>query len=64
MDRREIVAGLRLPEGPVAMPDGSVLLVGVERGCLVRVSPDGTIQVAAYLGNGQPERSGVRRAPR
>ncbi len=59
MDRREIVAGLRLPEGPVAMPDSFVLLVEIERGCLVRVWPDGTIQVAAYLGDGQPERSGV-----
>lgn len=63
MDRREIVAGLRLPERLVAMPDGSVLLVGVERGCLVRVWPDGTIRMAAYLGDGQPERSGVRPAP-
>lgn len=64
MDRREIAAGLRLPERLVAMPDGSVLLVEIERGCLVRVRPDGTIQVVAYLGDGQPERSGVRPAPR
>ena len=37
----EVVAtGLRFPEGPVAMPDGSVLLVEIARGTLTRVSPD------------------------
>ena len=34
---REICRGLLFPEGPVAMEDGSVLLVEIERGTLTRV---------------------------
>jgi gluconolactonase len=34
---------LRAPEGPVALPDGTWLIVegGAERGCVTRLSPDG-----------------------
>ncbi|MGQ3229842.1 MAG: SMP-30/gluconolactonase/LRE family protein, partial [Blastomonas fulva] len=35
-----VTEGLRFPEGPVAMPDGSVVLVEIERGCVTRVLPD------------------------
>ena len=52
MTLREIASGLRFPEGPVAMPDGSVILVEIERGCLLRVLPDGAKQVVAQLGGG------------
>ena len=52
MALREIASGLRFPEGPVAMPDGSVILVEIERGCLLRVLPDGAKQVVAQLGGG------------
>ena len=38
-----IARGLRFPEGPIAMPDGSVLLVEIERGTLSRVTPDGKV---------------------
>jgi gluconolactonase len=48
----EITRGLRFPEGPVAMPDGSVLLVEIERKTLSRVTPDGGIHVVASLGGG------------
>jgi len=48
----EITRGLRFPEGPVAMPDGSVLLVEIERKTLSRVTPDGRIHVVASLGGG------------
>ena len=49
----EVVAtGLRFPEGPVALADGSVLLVEIARGTLTRVSPDGTLAVVAELGGG------------
>ncbi len=34
------------------MPDGSVLLVEIERGTLSRVQPDGTIEVVAETGGG------------
>src|SRR5437762_8747680 len=49
---REITAGLRFPEGPVAMPDGSVILVEIERRTLSRVTPDEKIHVIATLGGG------------
>ena len=49
---RQITAGLRFPEGPVAMPDGSVILVEIERRTLSRVTPDGKIHVIATLGGG------------
>ncbi len=32
-----VTDGLRFPEGPVAMPDGSVLVVEIERKTLTRV---------------------------
>ena len=49
---REIASGLQFPEGPVAMPDGSVLLVEIARGTLTRVTPDGRVQVVATPGGG------------
>lgn len=49
---REIAQGLRFPEGPVALPDGSVLVVEVRAGTLARVAPDGTVSVAATTGGG------------
>jgi gluconolactonase len=35
--------GLRNPEGPVALPDGTWLIVegGAERGCVTHISADG-----------------------
>src|SRR5438034_5917160 len=48
----QIASGLRFPEGPVAMPDGSVILVEIERQTLSRVTPDGRIHVVANLGGG------------
>src|SRR2546426_2947260 len=49
---KQIASGLRFPEGPVAMPDGSVVLVEIERRTLSRVTPDGKIHVVARLGGG------------
>ena len=48
----EIATGLQFPEGPIAMPDGSVLLVEIARGTLSRVTPDGRVHVVAELGGG------------
>ena len=48
----EITQGLRFPEGPIAMPDGSILLGEIERGTLSRVTPDGRISVVATPGGG------------
>jgi len=49
---REITSGLRFPEGPIAMPDGSVVLVEIQRGTLSRVTSDGRITVVAETGGG------------
>jgi gluconolactonase len=49
---REIAHGLRFPEGPVALPDGSVLVVEVRGGALSRVGPDGSVSVVAQTGGG------------
>ena len=38
---REIADGLRFPEGPVAMPDGSVIVVEIAAARLSRVLRDG-----------------------
>ena len=51
-DLREIAGGLQFPEGPVAMPDGSVLVVEIRRGTLTRVTPDGKLTVVAETGGG------------
>lgn len=52
MTLRDITSGLRFPEGPIAMADGSVLLVEIERRTLLRVRPDGTTAVIARFGGG------------
>lgn len=49
----EVVAtGLGFPEGPVALPDGSVLIVEIEQQQLTRVMPDGQKVCAARTGGG------------
>lgn len=47
-----IADGLRFPEGPVAMPDGSVILVEIEAGRITRVRPDGRKETVAEPGGG------------
>lgn len=49
---REVASGLQFPEGPIAMADGSVILVEIARGTLTRVTPEGRLQVVARLGGG------------
>ena len=41
----EVASGLLFPEGPIWMPDGSVILVEIKRGTLSRVLPDGKVEV-------------------
>jgi gluconolactonase len=44
MSTLKIVAtGLKFPEGPVAMADGSLIVVEIEGGSAARIAPDGTI---------------------
>ena len=52
MKIRHITSGLQFPEGPIAMDDGSVLLVEIARGTLSRVTPDGRIHVVSQMGGG------------
>ena len=47
-----VAEGLQFPEGPIAMPDGSVLVVEIRRGTLSRVQPSGKIDIVADLGGG------------
>jgi gluconolactonase len=54
----EITSGLRFPEGPVAMPDGSVIVVELAGGCVTRVQPDGTKSEVAAPG-GSPNGAAI-----
>ncbi|WP_082711414.1 SMP-30/gluconolactonase/LRE family protein [Methylobacterium indicum] len=47
-----IAEGLRFPEGPVALADGSVLVAEIAGGTIKRVDPDGTIALVATVGGG------------
>lgn len=49
---RVIATDLQFPEGPVVMPDGSVLLVEIRRQTLTRVYPDGTKEIVAKIPGG------------
>lgn len=49
----ELIAdGLGYPEGPIWMPDGSLLLVEIRAQCLSRIGPDGSRDVVAKLPGG------------
>jgi gluconolactonase len=52
MTMRIIADGLRFPEGPVAMPDGSVILTEIAAGRITRVAADGTKTTIATPGGG------------
>src|SRR2546426_4051316 len=51
-EMRVVTEGLHFPEGPVAMPDGSVVVVEIQSGDLTRVLPDGTKETVAHCGGG------------
>lgn len=48
----EITGGLRFPEGPIAMDDGSVILVEMFGPRITRVLPDGSTQTVAEVPGG------------
>lgn len=52
MEMQLVTEGLRFPEGPIAMADGSVVLVEIRGQALTRVYPDGRKEVIAELGGG------------
>jgi gluconolactonase len=47
-----LATGLLFPEGPVAMKDGSVIFVEIERETVSRLTPDGKVEVVKKLGGG------------
>jgi gluconolactonase len=47
-----VAEGLQFPEGPIAMADGSVLLVEIRRKTLTRILPDGRQEIVAELEGG------------
>src|SRR5215470_8466741 len=49
---RELATGLEFPEGPIALDDGSVLVVEIKRGTLTKVASNGTRSVVAHTGGG------------
>jgi gluconolactonase len=51
LDSEIIAEGLEFPEGPIAMPDGSVILVEIKRGTLTRCWK-GRTEVIAKIGGG------------
>src|ERR1700729_4649425 len=51
-DVRVLATGLEFPEGPVVMPDGSVVLVEIRGKRLTRVWPDGRKEVVAEIPGG------------
>ncbi len=52
MEFEVVTEGLQFPEGPIAMADGSVVLVEIRRQTLTRVRPDGRQEIIARLGGG------------
>jgi gluconolactonase len=47
-----VTAGLRFPEGPIALEDGTVLVVEIAGECLTRIDPDGTTTRVADVPGG------------
>ncbi|MGI9169955.1 MAG: SMP-30/gluconolactonase/LRE family protein [Caulobacteraceae bacterium] len=52
MDIELVAEGLRFPEGPLAMADGSVIVTEIEAGVLTRVAADGAKSLVADCGGG------------
>ena len=49
---RILATGLGFPEGPVAMPDGSVILTEIRNGRCSRVTSDGKVALFSATGGG------------
>jgi gluconolactonase len=52
LEWREVTGGLQFPEGPIALADGAILLVEMQRKTLTRVAPDGSLRIVAALQGG------------
>src|SRR5437868_6402218 len=47
-----VCQGLGFSEGPIAMPDGSILLVDIKKQCLTQILPDGSQKLVAKVPGG------------
>lgn len=47
-----VASGLQFPEGPIALPDGDIIVVEIARGSLSRIRRSGVIEVIADIGGG------------
>ena len=47
-----IAQDLGFPEGPVVMPDGSIIIVEMRIGLISRVTPDGKKSLVCEIGGG------------
>jgi gluconolactonase len=52
MDIQLVAEGLKFPEGPIAMQDGSVILTEIAGQRLTRITPDGRTSLVADTGGG------------
>jgi len=52
LETQVVASGLRIPEGPIALSDGSLLIVETAGDSLLRIWPDGTVETVAVLGGG------------
>lgn len=52
MDFELVAEGLAFPEGPIAMADGSILVVEIAAGCLTRLWGNGKSETVAVIGGG------------
>jgi gluconolactonase len=52
MELELVAEGLQFPEGPIALADGSVILVEMQRQTLTRITPDGRRETVAQLPGG------------
>src|SRR5271169_7034689 len=57
---RVVAGGLRFPEGPVAMADGSVILGEIAGSAVTRIAPDGGKSAIGSAGGGP---NGLARGP-
>jgi gluconolactonase len=51
-DVKILADGLGFPEGPVAMPDGSVIFTDIRKSCCSRVTADGKVSLFSAAGGG------------
>lgn len=51
-EARVLAEGLGFPEGPVWLPDGTILVTEIARGAITRITPEGERQVLAETGGG------------